>query len=218
MMKISKLQYITQSETAEEIRAEVHAVVNNGIDWVQLRMKDDNLDHESIAKDVKLICANKATFIINDRVELAKKVDADGVHLGLNDMSIEQARSILGPDKIIGGTANTMVDCKNAELSGTDYIGMGPFGFTDTKEELAPIIGLEGFQKLFPKDEKYGWMFMSLNLPIVAVGGIKIEDVSGLMNSRLHGIAVSGMIANADNQTILIHELKETIYGYVENS
>lgn len=218
MKRISEIQYITQGSSAEEIRREVHLAIESGVDWVQLRMKDDHLDYAEIARSVKESCLGRATFILNDRVQLAQEVDADGVHLGLKDMPIEEARRILGEQKIIGGTANTMADCLNHEQAGADYIGMGPFAFTTTKKELSPMIGLEGFRKLFPKRDAYGWQLPTVNIPIVAIGGIQLKDVQELMEqTTLHGVALSGLIASSQNKVELLKELKTSIYGHIEN-
>ncbi|MBN4070962.1 thiamine phosphate synthase [Crocinitomix catalasitica] len=214
MKTISKIHYITNGRSKDEILSEVDSVLEAGIDWIQLRMKDENLNQQAIAEEVKEKCHRKAVFIINDRVELAKEIDADGVHLGKEDIPIDEAREILGDEKIIGGSANTIADCKNLELSGVDYIGMGPFAFTETKKQLAAIIGLGGFQKLFPKEEEYGWMISSINCPVLAIGGITNNDIEEIMNTTsLHGVAVSGMIAKASNKEAVVNELKEKVYG-----
>ncbi|MBN4072673.1 thiamine phosphate synthase [Crocinitomix catalasitica] len=214
MKTISKIHYITNGNSQNEILSEVDTVLKAGIDWIQLRMKDESLDHKAIAKEVKERCQDKSILIINDRVELAKEIEADGVHLGKEDMSINEARKILGDKKIIGGTANTIADCKNLELAGVDYIGMGPFAFTETKKELEPIIGLEGFQNLFPKEEEYGWVITSINCPILAIGGITGKDIGKIMNTTsIHGVAVSGMIYQADDKGFIVNEIKQKIYG-----
>lgn len=189
----SKLQYISQGESIyKQIRNIQHAL-DQGCDWIQLRFKTDNekqwLD---LAETVKLLCDTySATFIINDNPYLCQQVDADGVHLGLTDMSVSEARNILDDNKIIGGTANTFEDILRRFEENCDYIGLGPYKFTTTKQNLSPLLGLEGYQNILQKLKEE-----NLHIPIYAIGGIQIEDVENLMKTGIHGIAVSSMITN----------------------
>lgn len=213
MKIISQIQYINQTQTKNEILEEVELALKAGVDWVQLRMKNPDLEEVKIAEEVKKLCADhQAAFIINDKVDLAKLVDADGVHLGLTDMPIPQAREVLGTDKIIGATANTLADVKNGELFGADYIGLGPYRFTSTKKNLSPVLGLEGYQQILPKKEPYGWEYLSVNVPVVAIGGIEVEDIKLLKNeTAIHGVALSGLIYKSTHKTELINELKHIL-------
>jgi thiamine-phosphate pyrophosphorylase len=213
MKNISKIQYITQSKTEASILAEVKEVLEAGIDWVQLRVKDESLDYLSIAKKVQVLTKEfKATFIINDRVDIAKEINADGVHVGLEDMPITEAREVLGKDKIIGGTANTFADAKNIELFDGDYIGLGPFRETKTKKKLSPVLGLKSYAEIVPKKEPYGWQFLVFNIPILAIGGIEVEDVKQLQEKTgVHGVALSGLIYKSNNKKELIEELKNIL-------
>jgi len=210
---ISKLHYITQSRTEETILSEVKAVLEAGVTWVQLRIKDETLDYLSIAKQVKAITDSyNATLIINDKVEIAKKINAHGVHVGLTDMPIQQVREIVGQNKIIGGTANTLADAKNIELFGADYIGLGPFKHTTTKKVLSPILGLEGYKNIIPKIEPYGWQTLLFNIPIVAIGGLEIEDIKELKEQTgIYGVALSGLIYNSKNKSELISQLNQIL-------
>lgn len=209
MKAISKIQYITQSKTENLILDEVKTVLKAGIDWVQLRVKNDSLDILPLAQQVKQLTDEyKATLIINDRVALAKQIDADGVHLGLDDMPIDEARKVLGENKIIGGTANTLADAKNVELLGGDYIGLGPFRPTTTKQKLSPILGIEGFKSIIPKTETYGWDILNFNIPIVAIGGLQTEDVKLLkQQTAIYGVALSSLIYNSKQKKQLISQL-----------
>ena len=135
-----------------------------------------------------------ATFIIDDHVELVKKLHADGVHLGKKDMPIAEARRILGPDFIIGGTANTFEDVRMHYEAGADYIGCGPFRFTTTKKNLSPVLGLEGYRDIVSRMKEAG-----IHLPIVAIGGITFEDIPAIMQTGVSGIALSGSILRADD-------------------
>ena len=111
-----------------------------------------------------------------------------------SDMPIAEARRILGNEFIIGGTANTFDDVKAHYLSGADYIGCGPFRFTTTKKKLSPILGLEGYRSITSQMKAEG-----INLPIVAIGGITIDDIPEIMQTGVTGIALSGTILRAEN-------------------
>lgn len=205
-MNISKLQYITNANSPEGILSEVEAVVSAGCDWVQLRIKDESINFENVARAVQTICEGRAVFIVNDKVDIAKRINADGVHLGLEDMTIPEAREILGANKIIGGTANTLDDCLMHQNNGADYIGLGPFRKTNTKKKLSPVLGIEGYQNIVPKVNNL------VNIPVVAIGGIIGEDIKELIKTTaVHGVAVSGLISNAVDKSNLISEINKIV-------
>jgi thiamine-phosphate pyrophosphorylase len=214
MKEISKIQYITQSNTEVAILSEVKEVLVAGIDWVQLRIKDESLGYLDIAKKVQTLTTGfNATLIINDRVDIAKEINADGVHVGLEDMPIEEVRTVLGEDKIIGGTANTFADAKNVELFGGDYVELGPFRESKTKEKFSPVLGLKTYGEIVPKKEPYGWDFLVFNIPVLAIGGIEVEDVKQLKEKTgVHGVALSGLIFKSNDKKTLIKELKEILH------
>ena len=137
-----------------------------------------------------------ATFILDDHVEWVDILHADGVHLGKSDMPIDEARRLLGQDRIIGGTANTLEDVMLHATRGADYIGCGPFRFTTTKEKLAPTLGLEGYRRILDGMKKKG-----ISLPLIAIGGITKEDIPALMETGVDGIALSGTILRAGSPT-----------------
>ena len=205
----NKLQYISQGNTIEEQLYNIHKALDNGCDWIQLRFKNQNASEVfTLAEAVKMLCKEYlATFIINDNVRLAKQLDADGVHLGLSDMRIEEARLILGNTKIIGGTANTFGDVLQRTSENCDYIGLGPFQLTETKQNLSPILGLEGYYSIIEKMK-----FNTIEIPIYAIGGITLENVESLMKTGIHGIAVSGLITQTENASQLINQLNDKLY------
>ena len=204
----NKLQYISQGTTVEEQLYNINQVLDNGCNWIQLRFKEaSSLDLFTLAEAVKFLCEEYlATFIINDNVYLAQQLVADGVHLGLNDMSVEEARSFLG-NKIIGGTANTFGHVMQRVSEKCDYIGLGPYQFTETKSNLSPLLGLEGYNSILQKMEK-----QNIHIPIYAIGGITLEDVDYLMKTGIHGIALSKLITNSTQQEELITQLHEKLY------
>ena len=122
--------------------------LEGGCKWIQFRMKDATDDEvRVVAAEIQPLCKqNEAIFLLDDRVELVRELHADGVHLGKNDMPVDEARRVLGEEFIIGGTANTFEDICRLHEQGADYIGCGPFRFTSTKQNLAPILGLQGYR------------------------------------------------------------------------
>lgn len=208
----NKLQYISQGQTIEEQLYNIHQALDAGCNWIQMRFKNQTEKNTfALAEAVKSLCEEYlANFIVNDNVYLAQQIAADGVHLGLLDTKIEEARAILGSTKIIGGTANTFEDIENHIKNGCDYIGLGPFQFTKTKEKLSPILGLEGYHEILQKMKNN-----DLKIPIYAIGGITLEDVEPLMETGIHGIAVSGMITKSDKKKKLIQQLNQKLYANV---
>ena len=206
----SKLQYISQGKTSKEHLLNIQSVLDAGCDWIQLRLKNvDILEYESTAKKAKEICDKyKATFIVNDNVLIAKNCDADGVHLGLNDMLVLEARKILGETKIIGGTANTYEDVLKRIDEQCNYIGLGPYKFTNTKSNLSPILGLNGYAAIISKLNS-----VQKQVPIYAIGGIELQDIEQLFQTGIYGIAVSGLLTNTENRKAIIHQIKNLHYA-----
>ena len=199
------VQFITHYTERYSYLESVRIALEGGCRWIQLRMKEASIKEIlPIAKEAISLCRiYDATFIIDDFVELAKQIKADGVHLGKNDMPIAEARKILGKDFIIGGTANTFEDVQMLHEAGADYIGCGPFRFTTTKKNLSPIIGLEGYQQIISQMKAN-----NISLPLIAIGGITKEDIPSLMQTGINGVALSGSILRAENP---IEEMKEII-------
>lgn len=193
----SKLQYISQGNTAQEQIDNIQAVLDAGCKWVQLRFKNaDAKEIIEVAQQVKNNCSvYEAKFIVNDIIEVAKIVDADGVHLGLSDRSVAEARTILGANKIIGGTANSLTDVLQRVEEQCDYVGLGPFRFTTTKKNLSPILGLEGYEAILNELKK-----REISIPIYAIGGLKLEDIKDLLDTNIYGVAVSGELTNNPNK------------------
>lgn len=188
------LQFITHPSDRYTIPEEVQMAIEGGCKWIQLRMKDATYDElKSTALEIIPICReNDIILVIDDNVELVNELRVHGVHLGKNDMDPRKAREILGPHAIIGVTANTADDILSFRGIDVDYVGVGPFRHTTTKKNLAPVIGLDGYKDIVAKVTAAG-----NKLPLVAIGGITLEDVTGIMATGVQGIAVSGSIINA---------------------
>lgn len=201
--KMEKLQYISQGFTIEDQELNIRKAIDNGIKWIQVRWKNaPENELIKLCEISKKICSNNQTFcIINDHIHIAKMVDADGVHLGLKDEKIAAARQILGKHKIIGGTANTLEDILQRIDEKCDYIGLGPLRFTSTKEQLSPILGFEGYEKIIEELKS-----KSLEIPkIFAIGGVVLKDIELLQQIGIYGVAVSSQITN---QPSIINKFK----------
>ncbi len=195
-----KIQYISQGETLEEQLANICKALDAGCKWIQLRYKNKSLEEVLfLAKMVQKICrAYDAKLIINDHVQVAWQINADGVHLGLEDISVKEARTLLKENKIIGGTANTLEDVLKRVNEKCDYIGLGPYRFTATKEKLSPILGIEGYEAILNELKK-----RNIDIPIYAIGGLEEDDFEKLEETGVFGVAVSGLITHHKNPEIL---------------
>lgn len=189
---LNKLQYISQGKTAPEQIQNILNALDNGAGWIQLRWKEGVYEAKrKLAMAVRKMCqAYKATCIINDHIDIAKEIAADGVHLGLDDATIAEARNTLGPGKIIGGTANTLEHVLQRTKEDCDYIGLGPYRFTQTKEKLSPVLGLTGYQTIINHLREQS----IATPPIYAIGGITSADIPALQQTGIYGIALSGWI------------------------
>lgn len=184
---------------------QVEAACRAGIRLIQLRMKGaDDTSFRETARAAKQLCDNwDVRLIINDRVAIAREVGAYGVHLGKEDMSVAEARVILGEDVVIGGTANTIEDIRLHHSQGADYIGLGPYRWTGTKKNLSPILGLEGYRRIVEqmKEER-------IDIPVTAIGGIGQEDVKGLKQAGLKSVAFSGVLVHSKDWSDTVGRLE----------
>lgn len=187
-MKINSLQYITTSPEAAELACQ------GGVRWVQLRVKNQPYAvWKQLALETQAVCRRYgATLLINDNPRLAQEIGADGVHVGQADMPPAEVRAMLGSAFIIGGTANTFADVQRHVAAGVDYVGLGPFRFTSTKEKLSPILGLAGYADIMRQCRAAG-----ITVPVIGIGGVTLADVAALRATGLHGVAVSGAIGAA---------------------
>ena len=201
-----RLQFITHYTETYSYIDSLRIALEGGCRWIQLRMKEaEESLLEKTAITVQQMCKDYgATFIIDDHVLLTKKIKADGVHLGKNDMPIAEARKILGDSFIIGGTVNSFEDILfHLQEATPDYFGCGPFRFTFTKKNLAPILGFDGYKNIIQKMKE-----MNIRIPLVAIGGICKGDIPELLQRGVNGIALSGSILHADDP---IREMEEIV-------
>jgi len=181
-----RLYFITMDDAPIDHLQQIESACRAGIRWIQLRMKQASDDEvRDIAQAAKKICASY------------------GVHLGKEDMTVGEARRLLGEGKIIGGTANVVEDILEHYRQGADYIGLGPYRYTTTKKKLSPILGLEGYRQIMNQLRQ-----QQIHIPVVAIGGIGVEDVAALLDAGLAGVAFSGMLVHAADPKGLVEALE----------
>lgn len=203
------LQFITNDSNGYSHFEGARLALKGGCKWIQLRMKKSpKSEIIEVAKELKKECKKfDAILIIDDHVDIATEVKADGVHLGKGDMNPIEARQIMGEEYIIGGTANTYNDIENLVKADVDYIGLGPYRFTKTKENLSPILGIEGYREITAKCNDRGF-----KTPIVAIGGLNCDDIAGLIECGVSGVAMSSNILQAENPVRETEKILETLY------
>jgi len=215
MKFIADLHIITQNTGEGSHLHQIEKLKHSNADWIQLRVKDkEQSEWFEIGRKAKDVLADTdIKLIINDNVYLAKEIDAYGVHVGNEDMDVAEAREILGPDKVIGGTANTYDDIIRLSEAGVDYIGLGPYKETKTKQNLSPIIQYFGYEVILKKLE-----LNKIKIPIIAIGGIEVEDVVKLMLTGVSGVAVSSAIvkSNSPNQRVEDFQIELNKFQFTE--
>lgn len=194
-LEIFPLQFISHQNERFSYEEGCLKALEGGCRWIQLRMKEAQEDEIAHVAEhlIPVIKEYDGVLIIDDHVELCRKINANGVHIGKNDMPPAEARNLLNEQFIIGGTCNTYEDILKIH-SFVDYIGCGPFRYTTTKKNLAPVLGIDGYREII-------WNCRSndINTPIVAIGGITESDILDILNAGPNGIALSGEILNAED-------------------
>ena len=198
---IPKLHYISQGSSPKEHLENIQKACSSGSELVQLRLKDvSEKKNLKLAKEAREITSHFQTrLIINDHYKITKEVKADGVHLGKTDSCPTIARKHLYTWQIIGGTANTLQDCETLISKEVDYISLGPFRFTTTKDNLSPVLGLSGYTVIIEA--------LKTETPIIGFGGITTEDVKDILETGISGIAVSGEITRDYNIIRIFNQL-----------
>lgn len=180
----------TWLKPGETLTAVCEKVLANGATFLQIREKDlDANTFEEEAKALKALCAaHKVPFVVNDSVEIALDMDADGVHVGQSDIKGRDIRAMIGPDKILGISAGTVAEAVAAEKAGADYIGVGAVFGTTTKKN-ARNLSLAQLQEIR----------RSVSIPVVAIGGINASNIEELAGSGVDGVAVVSAIFAAED-------------------
>ena len=212
MQSIDRLYFISQENTEDSHLTSIRRALDAGCKLVQLRVKNQPIENVlSQAIQARKLCnLYNARLMINDFPEIALSVKAEGVHLGPDDSSLPEARTMLGDTLIIGAEANTFDDIFQRVSQGADYISVGPFRFTTTKKNLGALIGLPGYQNIIAD--------MRLNniiTPVVAVGGITADDVYELLEAGVYGFAFSGAITRSKNPAATVEQIQDVINNYL---
>jgi thiamine-phosphate pyrophosphorylase len=207
---LERVYFISQQTATKTHLSAIEEALEAGCRLVQLRVKKET---ETVvleqAKKAKALCDRyNAKLVVNDYPHVARTVGAWGIHVGLQDMSPGAIRAIVGRDMIVGGTANTFEHIQQRVQEGVDYVGLGPYRFTSTKEKLSPILGLEGYQRIMDQVRA-----ANIQLPIVAIGGVVSGDVPGLRDAGLYSVAVSGAILTALDQQAEVERISK-LFSY----
>lgn len=205
MKKIGRLHIITDTSLQKRFSHVdlTKLAIAGGADTIQFRSKTGSTrELIETAAAMKRICEEAGVpLIINDRVDIAMAVDADGVHLGQDDFPISMARKMLGPDFIIGGSAGNINEAEICLKEGADYIGSGPVYPTGSKKDAGPATGVEGIKKLVN----------TIPLPFLAIGGISAADIPDLLSAGVHGVAVISAVCLSENPEKATEEIKKRL-------
>lgn len=192
-----------EAASGKNIISSIKEAIEGGVSLVQLRAKKLET-HEFFELSLKARETTKKKsipLIINDRVDIALSCNADGVHLGQDDLSVSSARKILGKKKLIGVSVNTQKEAEEAEHRGADYLGVGPIYFTQTKKDTRPPLGVEGLREIKKR----------VRIPILAIGGINAENAREIIKAGADGIAVVSAILATENIIKAARELAQAI-------
>lgn len=206
---ISRLHYLTQDLPDRSHAEQAQMACEAGANWIQYRClskPDDEMIPE--IHHVAAICDDwGATLILTDHYRLLDQVDAQGVHMEDMQADFSAIREIITDEKTLGASANSFTDIQRIALSGVvDYAGCGPFAITQTKPNNYPLLGIEGYRQIMKKMDE-----SQIDLPLIAVGGIKIEDIDALLQTGIYGIAISAAINLADDPSIALREIYKKI-------
>jgi thiamine-phosphate pyrophosphorylase len=189
--------------TVERLVQICRMAIEGGMTAVQLRAKGwTDLELFRAAGQLRELTSSTGTlFIVNDRVDIALASNADGVHLGVDDLPVTVARSILGSERIIGYSPETPEDRIRAERDGADYLGIGPVFGTTTKDDAGSALGLEQFRS----------MASASNVPVIGIGGINTENAGSVREAGAAGVALVGAVFFADDPRSAAAKLREAL-------
>jgi thiamine-phosphate pyrophosphorylase len=183
--------------------------INGGADTIQFRQKEGSTrELIKTATEMRRLCAAKgATFIVNDRIDVALAARADGVHLGQDDFPIPLARKLLGKNRIIGGSAATPEEVEKCIRDGADYVGFGPIYPTGSKDDAGPVSGIDILKRIVE----------STPVPVIAIGGIDQSNASHVMGAGAHGIAVISAVCCQEDPKEAARELHAVVRAGLED-
>ena len=179
------------------------AAIEGGASLIQFRDKEMTTRElvETAQRLRELTSQNGVPFIVNDRLDVALAVEADGVHVGQDDMPAALARQLIGPNKILGVSASTVEEALQAEREGADYVSASPVFTTPTKPDAPPPTGLEGLRAIVE----------AVNLPVIAIGGINEQNATEVMEAGAQGVAVISAVVSAPDIVAAARRLRETV-------
>ena len=177
--------------------------IKGGADTIQFRQKvGATREMIEIVRQLKKLCMDSGvTLVVNDRIDVAIAAEADGVHLGQDDFPIPLARKLLGKSRIIGGSAATLEEAQKCLAEGADYIGFGPVYPTTSKEDADPVTGINLLKQAVE----------SISLPIIAIGGISVENTPEVMRAGARGIAVISAVCCQEDPEQATRALRQAI-------
>lgn len=207
---ISKFHYLTQDLPDRSHVEQTRIACEAGANWIQYRCLS-KADQELIAEihQIAAICDDwGVTLILTNHFHLLDRVDAQGVHMEDMKADFKAIRNQIGEDKTLGGSANTFEDVCRMDQSGlVDYIGLGPFSVTLTKPDNYPLLGIDGYKSILQKMDDF-----AIGIPILAVGGVAVDDVEPLLHAGVHGLAVSAAINHAPDPAKALQNFYKMIY------
>jgi len=207
---ISKFHYLTQDLPDRSHIEQAEIACKAGANWIQYRCfsKAENELIQEIHQIASICDDWGATLILTDHYHLLDQVDAQGVHIEDMNADFSAIREIISDEKTLGASTNTIEDIQRIYESGAvDYAGCGPFSVTKTKPNDYPLLGINGYNEISGKMIELG-----INLPLLAVGGVNLEDTEALLSTGIYGIAVSAAVNSSDSPGIMIREFYKKIY------
>lgn len=201
-----RIQFITAATDNYSHAEAAQKACEAGVRWIQYRNKKTATKGvwEEVHR-VKAICKTyKSMLIINDDPHLAFESDADGVHLGKDDVSVDEARNLIGKRFIIGVSCHDIDNIMQAQFDGADYVGLGPFRLSTTKNNLNPLLGKAGFEKIMN-----AYVRNKLSIPVYAIGGVNENDIEFFLSLGIYGVAVSSVLFGADDMAAKVRLMQE---------
>ncbi len=181
----------------------VHQAIAGGATAIQLRWKTGPLSEAlRVGRELRELCSREGVlFVVNDRVDLALALDADGVHVGVSDLPVAETRRLVGDQVVIGFSPETVEQAREAEAAGADYLGVGPVFPTVTKPDAGPAVGLEHVQRIAA----------AVRIPVVGIGGITAENAGAVIRAGAVGVAVISAVVGADDVRLAAMQLRSVV-------
>ena len=207
--RIGRLHVLTDFYFQQSLGADrlAELAIRGGADTIQFRQKQGPIRHKLIeAERVARVCQETGTpLIIDDHIEVCLGVGADGVHLGQEDFPIALARRVLGSECIIGATATTLEQARQARDEGADYIGFGPVFPSASKDKIASVKGTEALASVCA----------AVDIPVIAIAGISVERIEQVMRAGAHGVAVLRAVSGAQDPAAAASELRNELNRWI---